>query len=384
MISLIKRPLALSLMISMSYLLFGLDESHAMPGFARKYDAPCSSCHIAFPKLNDFGIAFKQRGYRMEDEGPGKPVWKLKAIPVGGMAQVAYESKNDEAASPQQMSEANVTGVEFFFGGVLGPNISFFGDFGADVAAGESLTPDLAFIVFNDLLSDSRLNLKVGGFDVDMPFLSDPRSITLAPYLARISADGEEGVSLGKRGLEVNGYLSDTRTRYAIGLTNSADLEGTTNTLRAIHAWVTQSFELMGYSHKVGVMLSLDRNGVKSAGTDDGTQAYGIVLDLHHGLSGLILAYHQYTGGVSEGDIDINSFLAELLHSFSENLVAVARLDFQDSDTDAEKSQYTAGLSYLFLPNVKGQAEASLLDETNTAGMETQVQTVTFALSFGF
>lgn len=62
----------------------------------------------------------------MEDEGPGKPVWKLEGIPVGGIAQVAYESKNEEGVSPEQTSEANVTGVEFFFGGVLGPNISFF------------------------------------------------------------------------------------------------------------------------------------------------------------------------------------------------------------------------------------------------------------------
>lgn len=268
------------------------------------------------------------------------------------------------------------------------PTSHFFGDFGADLTSDDpdehSLTPDLAFIIFNDLLSDGRLNLKVGGFDVDMPFLSDPRSLTLAPYLTRISADGEEGVSLGKRGLELNGYLSDTGTRYAIALTNASELEGTTNVLRALHAWVTQSFELMGNSQTVGLELSLDQNGDKSIGEDDGTQAYGIVLDLHHGLSGLILAFHQYTGGLSEGDIDINSFLVELLHSFSENLVAVARLDFQDPDTDAEKSQYTASLSYLFLPNVKGQAELSLLDDTDSAGTDTQVQTATLALTFGF
>ncbi len=49
-------------------LMFGIllslrQPAHAIPAFARKYSLPCSACHEAWPKLNDFGIAFRDRGY---------------------------------------------------------------------------------------------------------------------------------------------------------------------------------------------------------------------------------------------------------------------------------------------------------------------------------
>lgn len=57
----------------------------AIPAFARKYRASCSTCHIAYPALNSFGKAFKARGYRLPAEEKfikddpvslGAPAWK--------------------------------------------------------------------------------------------------------------------------------------------------------------------------------------------------------------------------------------------------------------------------------------------------------------------
>ena len=303
---------------------------------------------------------------------------------------MAIETKSDEGTTPKRSTEANVTGVEFFFGGVLGPNISFFGDFGADVAAGESLTPDLAFIIFDDLVSDSRLNLKIGGFDVDFPFLSDPRSITLSPYLAVVNArdeDGElvEGVSLGRRGVEINGFFESTGTRYAVGIGNAPALEGEENSLQAYHAWVAQTLEIAGFPQTLGVIGSIEKSGDEAAGTDDDTQSIGAALDLHYGLTGLILAYFHHSGNSKLAESDVDSFLAELIHTISQNLIAVARFDYQDVDImKEEKTQFTGGIQYMFLPNVKGQVEVSLLKEKDATGVETDVKTGTAALTFGF
>src|SRR5579859_3936163 len=38
--------------------------SNAIPAFARMYQTSCSTCHIDFPKLNDFGKAFKDAGFK--------------------------------------------------------------------------------------------------------------------------------------------------------------------------------------------------------------------------------------------------------------------------------------------------------------------------------
>ncbi|MBI2834047.1 MAG: hypothetical protein HYX76_06435, partial [Acidobacteria bacterium] len=36
----------------------------AIPAWARKYRTSCSTCHTVFPKLNYFGKAFRNNGYR--------------------------------------------------------------------------------------------------------------------------------------------------------------------------------------------------------------------------------------------------------------------------------------------------------------------------------
>src|SRR5215469_3511484 len=38
--------------------------SHAIPAFARQYQTSCTTCHLDFPKLNDFGKAFKDAGFK--------------------------------------------------------------------------------------------------------------------------------------------------------------------------------------------------------------------------------------------------------------------------------------------------------------------------------
>lgn len=45
--------------------------SHAMPVFARQYEVSCAVCHDAFPRLNDFGIKFRDSNYRL-------PNWREK------------------------------------------------------------------------------------------------------------------------------------------------------------------------------------------------------------------------------------------------------------------------------------------------------------------
>ncbi len=56
--------------------LFSLRQpAHAIPAFASKYSLPCSACHEAWPKLNDFGIAFRDRGYQLGNE-KDSPIWQ--------------------------------------------------------------------------------------------------------------------------------------------------------------------------------------------------------------------------------------------------------------------------------------------------------------------
>ena len=42
--------------------------AHAMPAWARKYNADCTLCHTTYPRLNRTGYEFRRRGYRFEWE----------------------------------------------------------------------------------------------------------------------------------------------------------------------------------------------------------------------------------------------------------------------------------------------------------------------------
>jgi len=55
-----------------------VDEANAVPTFSRKYKTSCMTCHVGFPKLNAFGDAFKNQGYRLPDDEvfvKEPPVW---------------------------------------------------------------------------------------------------------------------------------------------------------------------------------------------------------------------------------------------------------------------------------------------------------------------
>ena len=52
--------------------------SFAIPAFSRMYGTSCSTCHIDFPKLNDFGKAFKDAGFKF----PADDESMLKIPPV--------------------------------------------------------------------------------------------------------------------------------------------------------------------------------------------------------------------------------------------------------------------------------------------------------------
>ncbi len=75
--------------------------AHAVPAFARKYQTSCQTCHIVFPKLNAFGVAFRLRGYRM----PGETEEMVKQPPVS-LGAPAYKRLWPNAIWPGEVSSS--------------------------------------------------------------------------------------------------------------------------------------------------------------------------------------------------------------------------------------------------------------------------------------
>lgn len=73
--------------------------AQAIPPFARKYGTSCSTCHYAYPKLNGFGEAFKNNGYRY----PGGDEDVVKDAPLSLGAE-SYKKVFPKALWPADIS----------------------------------------------------------------------------------------------------------------------------------------------------------------------------------------------------------------------------------------------------------------------------------------
>lgn len=215
-------------------------EARTLPLFARKYSMPCTQCHMAFPRLNAFGIAFRQNGYRLEGT-KGESPWEDNFFPLSlvGDVGIDYQRVNEDNGSggrtTTSASQFVQNAVEFHTAGTLAPGLTFHFDNGF-AGPGGVLTSGMAFIQFDDLSSRGRLNVKAGIYDAEIPYISDSRRTTWAGYLSPATLDG--------RGVELNG--TNTGWTYAAGLINSERTHGkagetTLNNLENPYAWLMRN-----------------------------------------------------------------------------------------------------------------------------------------------
>lgn len=239
--------------------------AEAIPAFARKYQTSCQTCHIAYPKLNTFGEAFRLAGYRMPEET--EDMIKEKPVSLGAPAykrvwpdavwpsdipgtvplsvNMIFTDETSRSTDPETGESEKVTNdfhfpeeVALLMGGTLGETLSFFGEmvFAQGVEDGESVLEvelEHAQLNFNGPFgSGPAFNLKVGRFapEIAYPFRSvrlltgeGPASIfEYAPIEpGGGSGTGEEGIAVpgSVDGLEAYGVVSH-RFLYSGGFSN--------------------------------------------------------------------------------------------------------------------------------------------------------------------
>ena len=133
--------------------------TNAIPTFARKYKTSCSTCHYAYPKLNGFGKAFANNGFRYPggDENFAKEepvslgsesykkVWPdaiwpadiagTSPLSVHAFGRIHYGGKWDDPTTIGEVEEDKGLTFEIphefelLFGGTIGDKVSYFGEF---------------------------------------------------------------------------------------------------------------------------------------------------------------------------------------------------------------------------------------------------------------
>ena len=219
-------------------------DAQAIPAFARKYDFACNVCHVpGFPKLNDFGNVFRDQGYQLGTDGDvptfealGKGFW-----PVSFRTTVGYQVA-DTRFNGQSLTSSGFgfTGLDVLSFGTLARNFSFGivytpGLKEAGFGTGSSLTDNNLESAFVRVMNLERflggaentylMNLKVGKFELDLPF-SEKRAPTLnTPYLiyhfTPFGTINPFGLGDNQPGIELTGIKRTDLTggyfRYSLG-----------------------------------------------------------------------------------------------------------------------------------------------------------------------
>ncbi len=185
--------------------------SYAIPAFSRQYGTSCTTCHVDFPKLNDFGKAFKDAGFKFPKDDEtfvkippvmlGAPaqaeMWPHTVFPgtIPGMPQIGLRfnsffqvvSANRNNFNLQHPGDPTmqpfIPRTDFqpgffsiFTAGNFGSDIAFWVDddisvngANANGSLGDGYLKFVNIGRFLKLPTDS-LSLRVGQFELDLPF----------------------------------------------------------------------------------------------------------------------------------------------------------------------------------------------------------------------
>jgi len=245
-----SRIVALSLLLLTLFVM--TSSSYAIPAFSRQYGTSCTTCHVNFPKLNDFGKAFKDAGFKFpkDDEtflkvppvmlgAPAqKDLWPHTVFPgtIPGLPPIglrfnqffqvtsANANNYNQQLAPGTATGPNVPRTDFspgffsiFMAGNFGGDIAFWVDDDLSVA-GQNANGGLGdgYLKFINIghvfkLPTDALSLRVGQFELDLPF-TGARSINLSPY--DIYSEANIGVM---NGLLASGQQQNVANSFGMG-----------------------------------------------------------------------------------------------------------------------------------------------------------------------
>jgi hypothetical protein len=224
-------------LLLLGVMLTTVSPAHAIPAFARKYGLPCSACHEAWPRLNNFGQNFKDNGYQLGN-GHDAPIYQQPEYwPIAFRLTPAWHRESNARTAVDVIPgnpgsgqvEASVTrsgfdtsSIDLLTAGTLSNNISFFVQ--PFIGNGSTFLAQ-AWVRLDNLAQSRWLNLKLGKFELDQP-ISQERTLTLnntggSYYNYFFTPPGDNnfnGIGGNQLGVELSGHSANSYTRYSVSL----------------------------------------------------------------------------------------------------------------------------------------------------------------------
>jgi hypothetical protein len=248
-----KKTLTTVFSVCFALLILG-QAALAIPAFARKYGFNCNMCHVAYPKLNDWGQRFRDNGYQVPGQVGFEKTAFETAIPLAVRTSAGYSLYGGNG---QTAGGFHLYGLDLLAAGVLHKNISFLfvytpridepaadfrgpgaGDNPAQLAAIES-----ANIVFSNIVRD-KLNLRVGRFEPGFQLMSSKRLYYLLQPFEIYQFAGSRNsfdFSANHIGVEATGRFKPG-LKYAVGYINGTGANPDNNKWNDVYVALSKTF----------------------------------------------------------------------------------------------------------------------------------------------
>lgn len=369
-----RRGLVLILVALVVYMVTELvpaRQAQAVPSFSREHGLKCNDCHAGFPRLNDFGMEFKQRGFRLPGK-EGKLIWEQTTLPLSMLALAQYinQREADPVTKSRTSLKSNFELVEIALigAGTAATKIGYFVEALAPVSEDKSFSVEQGWAQYSDLLPAASLNLKAGKMLNEFFYLSQMRRLALQPYASP--------VTFNVTGVELNGQWADFR--YAAGAVNDerqSSQASPSNTpavnlnrsAQGFYGWATYSFAEQVFGIRY---INTKSNSDNPSPVIDGRtrQQLDANLLLRYGPAELILGYfHNWDIGGIAGQDRRNYLIEGVGEILQDRLFLDVRFELQDTGTrvggnnpaKANGTLLVANLSYYVVPNVRVFGEFS-------------------------
>jgi len=374
----------------------------AIPVFARKYGFSCTMCHSAFPRLNDFGVRYRENAYQLPGmENQEKNVLQTQA-PFAARTTVGYNYDRIRGGSgTETVNQFQVDGLDILSGGLFKENLGYFMVYlpeikGSRGVAAQTGTMEVANAVFSKLGSN-WLNLRVGRFEPAADAFSVKRRLSVAPY-AVYDFTFPSGVALSdnQTGIEAYGYGA-SGFKYAAGWVNGSDTNESGDSPADFYVRAAKVFgqgEGQTAGHMVGLTGYFGRARPAMTLPTTSRQSFhriGADASLNFRQWNLSL---QYLAGKDNAalwgaasDVDFNGGFAEVSYMPAFDLVCFARYDTVNPDDVSgmkDLRRWTLGGRYYFYENIALHMEYSDGRQNNVAGPDITERFFTTRLDLAF
>lgn len=205
-------------------LMLGVVTAQATPFFARQYGMKCIGCHSGFPRLNEFGLAFKANNFRIPgNEDKAVLAWQ-KTIPLAVQVKPTYQEFHPRFTS-------QYTDTQLLAGGLFSKRTAFYLHHTYFFDAKPQPFPSWEFWAQHVLDDKNKIMLKGGQFELPWAYSPEANRTGIeTPLLFFRAAVNQNDVSLGgtMSGLQLSAVAPGSLHFYMAGGAPASNSSGNT------------------------------------------------------------------------------------------------------------------------------------------------------------